>query len=253
MKIAAFFDLDGTLLTAPSLERRFFWFALRQRKIQMPSMVHWMRNSAVFAAAAVRNGMPAKFVAIDSNKSWTAGIPESLAIVWAQKNARSLRFYESVHDRIDWHLAQQHKIILVSGSLAPVIRAAARFNSTLAKCEICATELESREGFWTGRTLGVAVCGPEKSRSAARIAARTEIDLSKSFAYGNSGADRWILAAVGNPFAVNPDRKLARLASVYRWPILDWDFDAALPRLCQSIAPPHPIFREFEGRKLPWV
>jgi HAD superfamily hydrolase (TIGR01490 family) len=253
MKIAAFFDLDGTLLPAPSLERRFFWFALWQRRLHFRGAFNWLGESVELATAAFRRQFSARFSIFDTNKCWTEGIPITFCAEWARREAHSLGLFTPALARVEWHLAQRHKVFLVSGSLAPLIRAAAEFNPSLAKFEICATELELSEGKFTGHTSGTAMCGPEKARAAARVAALHEIDLSSSYAYANSSADRWILAAVGRPFAVNPDRGLAHLAEIYGWPVLSWNSDRTSRRLCQPEAPPHPIFRGFAGRKSPWA
>ena len=212
MKTAAFFDLDGTILPAPSLERRFFWFALWQRRLHFRGAFNWLGESVELATAAFRRQFSARFSIFDTNKCWTEGIPITFCAEWARREAHSLGLFTPALARVEWHLAQRHKVFLVSGSLAPLIRAAAEFNPSLAKFEICATELELSEGKFTGHTAGTAMCGPEKARAAARVAALHEIDLSSSYAYANSSADRWILAAVGRPFAVNPDRGLAHLA-----------------------------------------
>ena len=49
------------------------------------------------------------------------------------------------------------------------------------------------------------------------------LDLNRSFAYGNSAADRCMLARVGNPVAVNPSPALQRIARAAGWPVLTWD------------------------------
>ncbi len=213
----------------------------------------WLGESAALAAAAFQSESPAKFSIFDTNKYWTAGIPETFCEEWARSECHSLGMFAPALARMDWHLAQRHKVFLISGSLAPLIRAAAEFNPSLARFEICGTELEISAGKFTGRTLGAAMCGPEKARAAAQIAARHGIDLSRSYAYGNSSADRWILAAVGHPFAVNPDRGLAHLANVYGWPVLKWNSDDAPASLCHWPGAAHPIFRELNGRNLPWA
>jgi phosphoserine phosphatase len=132
MKIAAFFDLDGTLIPSPSPEHRFFRFAIARRKLRISVAVGWLRESITLGATAFRRGSPAKLAAIDANKSWVAGIPESLATEWVQRYAAALVFLDPAHARIRWHLAQDHQIFIVSGSLAPLVRAAADFNPTLS-------------------------------------------------------------------------------------------------------------------------
>jgi phosphoserine phosphatase len=79
------------------------------------------------------------------------------------------------------------------------------------------------DGRWTGRILGEAMFGKEKLRIVLRMAARMKLDLAQCYAYADSSSDRWLLAAVGRPSAVNPSKDLARLARTRRWPVLNWE------------------------------
>ena len=53
-------------------------------------------------------------------------------------------------------------------------------------------------------------------------------DLQRCYAYSDSITDEPMLAAVGHPFAVNPDRDLRRLAHRRGWPVLVFDKPVAL-------------------------
>jgi phosphoserine phosphatase len=79
------------------------------------------------------------------------------------------------------------------------------------------------DGRWTGRVLGKAVFGKEKLRVVLRMAAEMKLDLAQCYAYADSSSDRWLLAAVGRPTAVNPANDLARLARIRVWPVLNWE------------------------------
>ena len=60
------------------------------------------------------------------------------------------------------------------------------------------------------------------------LAAAEGIDLDASTAYSDSHTDLPFLEAVGHPVAVNPDRRLRRLARERGWPMLE--FSKRLPR-----------------------
>jgi phosphoserine phosphatase len=98
----------------------------------------------------------------------------------------------------------------------------------LGEIHVAATELESVGGLWTGRIAGEAICGPEKARAMSQLVERLHLDLAQSYAYANSSTDRWMLAAVGHPVAVNPGVTLAQLAREYGWPIARWNVDDAI-------------------------
>ena len=79
-----------------------------------------------------------------------------------------------------------------------------------------------------------SVSGPGKARGVERLTAEHHVDLARSYAYGDSWNDRWMLERVGYPAAVNPGARLARLARQRGWPVLRWG-EANSPE--QSAAP----------------
>ena len=64
--------------------------------------------------------------------------------------------------------------------------------------------------------------GEAKAREAKRLAAEMGLDLKRCFAYGDSLNDRWLMAAVERPEAVNPSNDLASFARTRGWPVLHW-------------------------------
>ena len=48
------------------------------------------------------------------------------------------------------------------------------------------------------------------------------LDLTQSYAYGNTTADIPMLESVAHPQAVNPTNRLTQIAHHHRWPILHW-------------------------------
>ena len=52
-RIAAFFDIDGTLLPAPSLERRFFGNLRRSRAIPPTNYLRWLTRAAQLAPSGL--------------------------------------------------------------------------------------------------------------------------------------------------------------------------------------------------------
>ena len=69
----------------------------------------------------------------------------------------------------------------------------------------------------TGRSCGVPASSP-RSREWAE---EHGVDLAESYAYSDSVYDTPLLAAVGHPFVVNPDPRMALMAAARRWPTLD--------------------------------
>jgi phosphoserine phosphatase len=245
--VAAFFDLDGTLMALPSLERRFFRVLRSRSEIPLRNYFLWLREALRLALRGI-GGI------LQANKMYLLGVQ-----IFEERGrgdeARSLRhksghrapgqtsapprrnprwpvpvFFEEAMKRVVWHGKQGHTIVLLSGTLEPLAREAGRaLEAALAErgiyCElyVCATRLEEVDGKWAGKILGEAMFGEAKERAARRIAAELKLDLRRCYAYGDSVSDRWLLGAVGLPVAVNPCRKLARLARMRGWTVLKWE------------------------------
>jgi len=224
--IAAFFDLDGTLFPTPSLEWRFFTYLLARGKIRPHQITRWLARSAARC-------IPDPRAAIEANKSYLAGLPESLIVDWESSLIPgSLAPFSRGLRRIRWHLAQRHQIFFITGTLDPLARVASRIVAAWldapsalafsAQIQICATQLEVRGAHWTG-DLASEHCSVEaKARSIRSLATKHSLDLSACFAYGNTIADLPMLESVGNPHAVNPSSRLERVTRVRSWISQDW-------------------------------
>src|SRR5271168_130421 len=225
--VGAFFDVDGTLLPAPSLEWRFIGYLLERDEISSGRVGRWL---AGFAGSFWRD----LHGATEGNKRYLWGISEEFVSDWERSLGaeffcgRSLAFFDEALRRIAWHVAQGHRVFLVSGTLAPLARVAARSLAgwVSAEVEVCATELEVAAGsarVWSGRIAGSHMSGDAKLRAVTELAAHYGIDLAWSYAYGDSAADVPMLSAVGFGVAVNPTRRLARVAQRRGWQSCVWE------------------------------
>jgi HAD superfamily hydrolase (TIGR01490 family) len=229
--VTAFFDVDGTLLAPPALERRFFRVLWRHRAIPPSNYLLWFAR----AAKLVRQGASA---IAHANKMYLRGVRTD-SCDWLPRG--SLTFFPGALARAGWHAARGHAIVLVTGTLAPLaqnvavalaLRLAVR--GTTASIGVCATRLEEADGRWTGRILGQAMFGQAKALAIQRFAKHTGLDLARCYAYGDSTNDRWMLHCVGHPVATNPSADLDRTAQLHGWPVLQWNGQAPIRR-----EPPH--------------
>ena len=77
-----------------------------------------------------------------------------------------------------------------------------------------------RDGRLTGQMDGPFCYGEGK---LVRLASELgPVDLERAYAYADSASDLPVLAACGRPVAVNPDRRLRRVAERGGWPILQF-------------------------------
>ncbi len=240
-RVAAFFDLDGTLVPPPSLEWRFFRRLRYRRAIPARNYWLWLRE----AVRLVPRGI---FALHSDNKMYLRGV--SVAIEpragpangsghnWAGRAPLpAAAFFPAAIERVAWHAAQGHAIVLVSGTLEPLAENAAWQLETQLRargCEpavrVCATRIEVAGGRFTGHILGQAMAGAEKARAAKQLATAEGWDLARSFAYGDTARDRWLLEIVRYPAAINPTAHLARVASRRGWPMLHWKTAETPPR-----------------------
>jgi phosphoserine phosphatase len=252
-QIAAFFDLDGTLVPLPSLERRFFRILRHRREIALKGCFFWLReawkllpggvSSITHANKMYLRGVQGLYESGTENRAGSpvhkSGRPSRFRADQAEGQASALprrnprlpvpRFFEDGMERVVCHAMLGHAIVIVSGTLEPLANAAGHaLEAELAargfatKIRVCATKLEESQGRWTGRILGEAMFGKAKARAVRKVAEEMGLDLSQSWAYGDSAADRWMLQVVGHPTAVNPTLRLARFARDRDWPVLRW-------------------------------
>lgn len=145
--VAAFFDIDGTLVPEPSLEKRLFTGLRRAGAIPAWNYCRW----ACEAMRLLPRGITALRCA---NKRYLQGIGADKVF----ELMGTISFYEEAVERVAWHTRQGHPIVLVSGTLEVLAQIAA----TELECElqargvqtsvlIRATRLVEVRGSWTGR------------------------------------------------------------------------------------------------------
>lgn len=213
-EVGAFFDLDGTLLAAPSLERRFIFYLLMRGLI---GPVQFARCGAQFIANIARNPR----AATGGNKAYFSGVSTRCVDEWSrQLTSHPVKFFSDGVDRLRFHFAQGHRLFLITGAPAPLAElVVSHFSVPLT---IVGTRLEARDGLWTGEITGEHMSGDAKHRAIGYLVAEYGLDLGRSFAYGNSVSDLPMLETVGHPVAVNPSANLERVARARNWPVVYW-------------------------------
>src|ERR1700761_5284995 len=88
--VAAFFDIDGTLLPLPSLERRFVAELQSERLIPTLNYLRWL-------AAAVRMAPRGVLHSIHSNKAHLRNVPVRAL------SFRQIKFFPAAIRRMGWH------------------------------------------------------------------------------------------------------------------------------------------------------
>lgn len=114
--------------------------------------------------------------------------------------------------------SQGHRVVLLSDNLDVVV---APLVERLGADDLVCNGMEMRNHRATGRLREPVIGGHLGGQWARTFAEEHTIDLDRSCAYGAAGVDSYLLNAIGRPCAVNPDRRLRRIARDLDWPVVD--------------------------------
>jgi phosphoserine phosphatase len=87
---------------------------------------------------------------------------------------------------------------------------------------VVGTQVELKNGRYTGRIVPPVITGADKDRYAREFfsARSIDIDWEASYAYADSITDTDLLNMVGHPVAVHPDAKLYEMARSRNWEMI---------------------------------
>jgi HAD superfamily hydrolase (TIGR01490 family) len=215
-RAAAFFDVDRTLLRGSSM----LHVARPMRS------AGFMSSRALLHSAVMQTRF--SFFGFDETQIHEAvrGAGDLVAGIEAERLMRFAhevipvhvvpRVYAEARARIAWHRERGDCVFLVSSSPREFITV---LGSVLGVDGVAGTDAELRDGRYTGRILRLCH-GAGKADAIADLAAAHGVDLSISYAYGDSFAsDLPMLEAVGHPVCVNGDRLLTAHALGVGWPV----------------------------------
>ncbi len=119
--------------------------------------------------------------------------------------------------RVREHRRLGHKTVLITGALDVVVKPLAPLFDDI----ICA-EMTDNDGVYTGELKAVPPTGEVRAQALRDYAELHDIDLAESVAYADSSSDLPLLDAVGFPVAINPETRLASMATKRGWLIEFW-------------------------------
>lgn len=211
--IIAYFDMDRTILRGSSglLYMRYLW---RRGQTDWRSMLLSSWYAALYKVGLLNYPAVAAKLA--------ASVSDS-----REEDARELcqRFFDEMAvdyiapravQRMNEHRAQGHLVTVISASTPYVVGPLA---SHLGIEEYLCTQLEIRDGHFTGKIIEPGCYGPGKVHWAREYAQRHDAQLSQAYFYTDSCSDLALLQLVGHPVAVNPDQRLKGIAARRRWPV----------------------------------
>jgi HAD superfamily hydrolase (TIGR01490 family) len=214
----AFYDLDGTLVSS-NVVTRYAFFAKH----------HLSRTEAFYRYAKVLALVP-YWIVLDmySRRRFNEVFfreYRGLSQDWLCSQAQRLfacdirpKIFPAAAALLEADRRAGFRLVLVSGgmdfALAPVAR---HFSFDHVICN----QLVFENGTATGEVVTPLLAEREKVSAIERHCREYNVNTAQSKAYSDSFSDVPMLEVVGLPSAVNPDRRLRRVAQTRGWPILD--------------------------------
>lgn len=129
------------------------------------------------------------------------------------------RLRKGVLERLKVHQKEGFLTILISGSFQEILEIIAkRLNIDFA----IGTELEVVKDRFSGKIIPPLCFNQQKAENVRKFLSDNsfKINFKESFAYSDSFIDLPLLELVGNPVAVEPDKKLLKIAKNKGWQII---------------------------------
>ncbi|WP_416176409.1 HAD-IB family hydrolase [Clostridium sp.] len=210
MSIAAFFDIDGTLYREGLMTEVFKKLVKyeiitpdRWYKEVKPEYEKWDKRQGNYDNYLLKMAD----IYIEAIKGLHRCQIEFIARkVISQKGDR---VYTYTRDRIKWHRKNGHKIITVSGSPIELVREMSKkygFDDYIG-----AKYIMDENSIYTGEVIPMWD-SLSKRKAIQMFVKKYDIDLEKSYSYGDTAGDFEMLKLVGNPTCVNPTRELVKEA-----------------------------------------
>ncbi len=211
-KVAAFFDVDGTLLAGFSAMA--FWrdrllsgqMSLSDVSENLLAFVGFQRGRIGFSGMlAAWSGM-------------LRGTPEQELVETGERlfdSELAALVYPESRALVTAHLRRGHTVAIVSAATRYQVEPLAR---DLGIEHVLCTRLEVEDGAFTGRYISPACWGEGKAIAVQELATRDGVDLSESYFYSDAAEDLPLFEIVGKPRPTNPDARLARIAEHRAWP-----------------------------------
>lgn len=210
----ALFDLDGTLLHGPSSERRFAAWLFLHGHARATQAGAWLAQAA---ARARRDGRHA----LRRDKAYVAGLDVDRVTELAAAHVDAVIGAGHLDERVLRTLAAHRRAgdrcVLLSGTLQPL---ADVYATRLGLDAAIGSLAPVRDGRYAVGPPVRHPYGAAKREIAERERVASGVAPADTVAYGDSAADRDVLAWAGTAVAVEPDRALAAIAHERGWVVL---------------------------------
>lgn len=223
-RVAAFFDLDKTVIAKSSLlafSRPFFQEGLINRRAVLKSAYAQFVFMQSGADADQIERMRQHITALCAG--WDVGQVRAIVEETLHDIVDPLVYKEATQLIAD-HRAAGHDVVVVSASGHEIV---APIADMLGATQSLATRMVVADGRYTGE-VDFYCYAENKAVAIKQLSAVNGYDLADCHAYSDSATDEPMLAVVGHPTAVNPDRALRKIAAQQGWPVLTFSDPVSL-------------------------
>lgn len=205
-RIAAFFDIDGTLYRE-GLITEVFKKLIKSELIEndrwykevKPYYIKWDKRIGNYDNYLLKMADIYSEAIIGLHKSQIEFIARQII------NQKGDRVYTYTRDRIKWHKEQGHITITVSGSPIELVR---EMSIKYGFDDYVGTKyILNENNIYTGDIIPMWDSVSKKS-AIGTFAQKYNIDLNESYAYGDTSGDYTMLDAISHPTVINPTREL---------------------------------------------
>jgi HAD superfamily hydrolase (TIGR01490 family) len=209
MNTAAFFDIDGTVYRGSLMIEHFR--KLMKYEVIEPNI--WYDHiSELYLRWKNRQGDYDDFMeelAQEYIKNLTGLNLNHIQFISEQViNLKGDAVYKYSRSRIDWHKAQGHRIIFISGSPDFLVSLMAKKYG--ADDYIGSGYLLDDQGRFTGEVIKMWD-SESKNRAIVDFIQAHQIDPASSYSYGDTNGDYSMLKRMGHPTAINPSHELMKI------------------------------------------
>jgi HAD superfamily hydrolase (TIGR01490 family) len=212
--IAAFFDVDGTLI-AKNSGPLYMKFLRSRGEIRRRDALR-----TIYLYLRYRLNLLDIDRAVEQSSNWIRGRSEAdisaHCRVWYRDMVRQYLVPEMVR-RVQHHKDEGHVVAILSSTTNYLADPLAE---ELGIEHLLVSHLVVKDGRFTGEAHKPICYGTGKIYWAKRFVAEHDIDLAASFFYTDSVTDLPMLELVGHPQIVNPDPMLRREARRRGWDVI---------------------------------
>lgn len=212
------FDIDDTLINGQS-QRHFLAFLYRNRYITLLHYVRVLWWFLMYKLSIVKNPEKVMSFAYSFLSGKELGEVQEITDSFYCHDLK-FRIYPLAINEIENHKKQGRDILFLSNAGQPLVQKIA--TELAADAYIC-TQLELKDGVYTGKVEGRPVYGENKVIELKQFLINKKYDVIQG--YADHFSDITFLEFVDIPNVVNPDRRLQKIAKSKGWKILNFDLN----------------------------